>query len=134
MSCRMRRPATVKIPLSRGDWILVKQHLTAGEQQEMFARMLLPNRQLDPVKVAPGKVLAYLLDWSFTDFDDRPIRIAEQSEDVVRQALKDIDDDAFLEVQQAIETHEAAMHQAREQEKNAPDGANASSVTSPSAA
>jgi len=132
MSRRMRRPDTVKIDISRGDWILVKKHLTAGETRAIFAQMLGPDQQINRLNVGVSKVAGYLLDWSFTDADDQPIRIKDQSDDVLRSILNNLDADTFLELTAAIDAHEAAMAQEREREKNGPDGAIGSSAISPS--
>ena len=39
MSIRLRPPETITIEISRGDWIRIKKHLTAGEQLDMFERV-----------------------------------------------------------------------------------------------
>lgn len=131
---RVRPPEEVRIELSQGDWLIVKKHLTAGEQQDMLDAMLTPEGRLDRKKIRMVKIAGYLLDWSFTDATDRPMRIREQPADTVTAALRAIDPESFLEVAQAIDAHDTAMQQARELEKNGPDGAIASSAISPSAA
>lgn len=130
MSRRMRRPETVRIELTRGDWIVVKKHLTAGEQRAMFAGMMREDGEsIDRVKVGLSRILVYLLDWSFEDFDGKPLVIRDQPESVVASILNAIDADAFSEVLKAIEAHGDAMDTEREKEKNDLATASASSAT-----
>jgi len=134
MSIRMRRQATDRLPLSREDSLLVKRHLTAGEYREMLRASMKPlpvtagaagaaTIELDPIAASEALVLAYLLDWTFADADGRPIVIADQPPATVRAALAAIDGDAYLEVQQAIQKHQAATAAALEAEKKTPPGA-----------
>jgi hypothetical protein len=133
MSSRMRRPETVTLHITRGDWLLVKKHLTAGEQRQIFRRMLHGGNSIDSVNVGVSKMIGYLLDWSITDADDRPVVIRDQPEDVVATALDNLDVDSFREILTAIENHEEAMDAEREREKNDRDGVKTSSPLSPSA-
>lgn len=130
MSRRMRRPDTVRLELSQGDWLIVKKHLTAGENRAMFAGMMREDGEsIDRVKVGLSKVLTYLLDWSFEDFDGNPLVIRDQPANAVASALNGIDGDAFAEVLAAIEDHEDATEKERAQEKNALATASASPAT-----
>lgn len=125
MSSRMRRPETVKLEISRGDWLLVKKHLTAGEQRAIFRRMMkdgITGDTIDSVRVGWSKMVGYLLDWSITDADDKPVVIREQPEEVIGAALDALDIDSFAEILKAVETHEAAMAEERASEKNAAAG------------
>lgn len=54
-------------------------------------------------------ILAYLLDWTFTDFDDRPLVIAEQPRETVRAILDSLDADSYMEVQRAVQEHDSTM-------------------------
>ncbi len=130
MSRRMRRPETVRVELSQGDWLLLKKHLTAGEQLAMFAGMMNEGGDgINRVRVGFNKVLTYLLDWSFEDFDGKPLAISGKSERDVSAVLNGIDADAFTEVLLAVEAHMEAMAQQREQEKKAPATASGSPTT-----
>jgi hypothetical protein len=136
VSSRIRRPETLTLHISRGDWLLVKKHLTAGESRQVLSRMMTlgatgPN--IDPVLVGLSKMATYLLDWSITDADDKPIAIRDQPYETVTAALDALDYDSYLEIKDAIEAHEEAMTALREQEKKHRDGAHISSATSPSA-
>jgi hypothetical protein len=136
MSSRMRRPETVTLHITRGDWLIVKKHLTAGEQRQMFKRMLTAKdgTAVEPISVGLSKMVAYLVDWSITDADDKPVVIRDQSEDAIAAVLDNLDIDSFREIRQAIEAHDEAMDAAREAEKNGQDGGSISSPISPSAA
>jgi hypothetical protein len=134
MSSRYRKPETVLLNISRGDWLLVKKHLTAGEQRQIFRRMLTANggTAIEPVNVGLSKMIGYLLDWSITDADDQPVVIRDQDDDAKAAALDGLPPEDFKEILTAIEAHEDAMEALREQEKNDRDGAKASSPISPS--
>ena len=127
MSIRVRRAATDRLPLSGGDVLTVKRYLTAGEYRELLRASSKPVTvsqaaappalELDPIAAGEALVLAYLLDWTFQDADGRPLVIADQPPAVVAAALKAIDQDAYMEVQRAIQQHEADTRAALEAEK-----------------
>jgi len=128
--------ATV-IPLSGGDTITVKTHLNSGETRRMVTRLYKPGPTgesviVDPVSAGMIKVLGYLLDWTFTDHEDRPLVIRHQSEEQVIAALDAIEPEDYSEVLRAIEAHDEAMARARQTEKNGRDGAKQSPQISPS--
>jgi hypothetical protein len=132
----MRRPETARLELTQGDWLMVKKHLTAGEHRAMFARMMKAGDgvdRLDPTRVGLAKIVTFLLDWSFTDADGKPVVIRDQSAAVLEAALDALDPESFTEVLKAIEGHMQATEEARAQEKNGQGGENASSVILPSA-
>jgi len=98
MSLRVRRPETIRIALSDGEWILVKKYLTAGEQRAIFRRMMrdgVTGDQIDSVRVGWSKMVGYLLDWSATDPDGKLIAIHDKSEDEIGAALDAMPVDAF---------------------------------------
>ena len=134
MSSRVRRPETLTLQISHGDWLLVKKHLTAGEQRRIFGRMYRSLGtgivELDPLQTGVSKVVEYLIDWSFADADDKPIVIRDQSVEMVTSALEAIDPESFTEVLRAIEEHEEAMIKERAATTRAPFTENALSVTS----
>jgi hypothetical protein len=85
----MRRPETARLELTQGDWLIVKKHLTAGEQLAMFAGMMNEGGdEIQRVKVGFNKILTYLLDWSFEDFDGKPLVIRDKPERDVAAMLK----------------------------------------------
>lgn len=122
MGSRVRRPEIEVLPISGGDTLTVKKFLTAGEFRKLVQNSTNPVRidatmrtekdlgfDVDPSASGVALVLAYLLDWTFTDFDDRPLVIREQPESVVRAALDAIDADSYMEVQRAIQAHDKTM-------------------------
>jgi hypothetical protein len=127
----------VKLEISRGDWLLVKKHLTAGEQRQIYTGMMRETSSgtpgIDPMKVGISKLVGYLLDWSFTDADDKPMPIRDQPPETVAAYLDLLDIEDFAELVRVVDTHEDAMRAARDQEKNG-DGSTASDPTLPSRA
>lgn len=141
MGSRVRRPELEVLPLSGGDTITVKRFLNAGEFRTLIRTATQPIRmdptalnghalnghdiaiQLDPIEVGAAMILAYLIDWTFTDFDGRPLAIRDQPSGVVRAALDAIDADAYLEVQQAIQAHDRTVRAFMAAEKKTTSGA-----------
>ena len=135
---RTRHPESVRIDISGGDWILVKKHLTAGEQRLIYSRMMRADPAaigvIDPLKVGIAKLLGYLLDWSFVDADGKPMVIRDQPEPMVTAQLDALDAETFSELVAVVDAHADAMRLEREREKNGQDGAIVSSPISPFAA
>jgi hypothetical protein len=139
MASRMRRPETVRLEISQGDWIMVKKHLTAGEARHIFARMIRRQEygrraEMEPEMAGLSQVVGYLLDWSLTDPDGKVIRVRDQDEAAIQAALLSIDPEAFQEIQAAVDAHDERMRAEREAEKNGQGGESTSSATSASAA
>jgi hypothetical protein len=135
MSSRIRRPETLRLALTRGDWIVVKKHLTAGETRRVFRRMIRKGAtgdEIDSLQVGLSKMVVYLVDWSITDADDQPVVIRGQPEDVIADVLEMLDVESFAEILKAIETHERTMELEREEEKKTGNGSNKSEATWPS--
>jgi len=131
MSIRVRRPATERLELSQGDFLIVKQDLTAGEYRAFLRAATkpiglaaggTPAMELDPIAAGEAMVLAYLLDWSFQDADGRPLVIADQPPAVVRAALDHLDSASYMEVQRAIQAHQTARETALDDEKKTLSG------------
>lgn len=119
----MRRPETVRLELSDGDWLLVKKYLTAGEQRAIFRRMMrdgMTGDQIDSVRVGWSKIIGYLLDWSVLDADGNKVEIMGKSDDEIGSAIDALPVDGFKEVLRAVEQHEDAMTKALEEEKARP--------------
>src|SRR5262245_21636130 len=96
MPSRMRRPETLRLPLSDDDWIDVKKHLTAGEQRRVFARMVRKWTQgeaaeLEPTQAGLSLMVGYLLDWSIQDADGNAVAIRGKSPDVIAAMLEELD-------------------------------------------
>ena len=130
----MRRPATERLELSDGDYLIVKQDLTAGEYRELMRASIKPVTaavtparrrrpfELDPVAAGVAMVVAYLLDWSFADADGRADRDRRSAAAPSSSAALDhIDADAYMEVQSAIQAHQSARARRRSpRKKNTP--------------
>jgi hypothetical protein len=111
------------LPISGGDTITVKRFLTAGEFRTLMRAATKPVRfdpataaagqdlmlEIDPTESGIGTVLAYLLDWTFTDFNGSPLVIRDQPPAVVRGLLDAIDAQSYMEVQRAIQAHDTTM-------------------------
>jgi hypothetical protein len=126
---RFVRPETVKLELTRGDWLLVKRRLTAGEERHAFARILKPTAYGEPMaldfeRTGLAKMVAYLLDWSLADDGGVVVPIRDQPAAVVEAALLSLDPSSFAEIHHAITTHEAAQLDALEAEKKTTDTEN----------
>ena len=135
-SSRVRRPETEILSISQGDTITVKKFLTAGEFRELIRASTKPVRmdaataaagkdlsfEIDPTESGIAMILAYLLDWTFTDFDGRPVVIRDQPRAVVRAALDAIDADSYMEVQRAIQEHDKSVRAYVAAEKKMPSG------------
>ena len=143
MSSRMRKPEETMLQISCNDWLLVKKHLTAGETRRIMGRVIVnmpagEQPQLDPMKVGVSQAMEYLLDWSITDADDKPITFKNSSGEPdagrIAAALDHLDPEAFQEITDAIAKHDDAMKAERQAEKNAKAGAMPSSAIYGSAA
>lgn len=124
------RPEEVRLPLSGDRWISVKKRLNAGESRKMFARVVKDmtpgsSPQLDPEQVGLTKLLAYVLGWSFTDDDGKPVPFSHA-------ALDNVDPDLYAEMIKAVDEHIEAQDAARSAEKNVQAGGTASLTTSSS--
>jgi hypothetical protein len=134
------------LKISQGDTLTVKRRLNAGESRRAYERMMTTDPvecpkcgftsdgepRIDRGKQGIATILAYLVDWSFTDDNDELVVIRDQPDAVVTAALDALDTESFLEVKSAIETHDIAMMRERIAEKNDQGGGNGSSVTLPS--
>jgi hypothetical protein len=134
---RFVRPDTVTLPLSEGDWILVKRRLNAGETRDLYARMYRVvevdddannpraegsvRMQLDTRQVGLAIMVAYLVDWSFVQNGERvPVRMLPIEE--VETTLRALDPESFGEIRRAIEAHEEREDAARDALKKTPSG------------
>jgi hypothetical protein len=108
-------PERVRLPLSDGDYVDVKKHLTAGEYRKLLYDQykdtaLGEKVVLDHAKVGASKLLAYILGWSFVSvIDQQPIPYDPQDpEELRRSALDDLlDPDTYRELVAAVNAHEA---------------------------
>lgn len=134
---RFVRPEVKVLKLSNGDTLTVKRHLNSGEQRDAFAAMATASEdgnllRVNRLKVGRAMILAYLLDWSFTDDDGKLVEIRDMGPDVIGAAVDDLWPDDFDEVREEIEKHDGESRAERERRKNGSDGETKLSATSPS--
>jgi hypothetical protein len=139
MGSRVVRPETVRINISDGDWIDVKKRLNAGEARRVYTRMVKTAEagkpfELDPFQVGRSQVMAYLVNWSFTDQPITGEFGQPASPEVIGEALDNLDLESFNEIAQAVAAHETAMNAERDAEKKVKSSETASAPTSESAA
>jgi len=142
MGTRYRKQEDTRLEISGGDWLLVRKHLTAGEEREAQGRVIKAGTfkaggdrpELDLEHLGIAQAVSYLIDWSITDADDQPIRIRDKSYDFVAAALKNQTPESLREILEAVQAHDAAMTAEREHQKKVPAGATAPSPTSTSVA
>lgn len=128
MSVRVRRPDTARLELSRGDWLIVKKHLTAGETLEMFG-LMRQRDSVDSIRFGLSRIIAHLVDWSIQDLDGKVIPITGKPIADVESALRLIDYDTFTEIEKAVDAHMAAMEQERKNERAAETGSSPISLS-----
>jgi hypothetical protein len=108
--------------------------LSYGEQQAAFARMYLPasngSLRVNPLLTGMGTVVAYLVDWTVTDDSGQIVPIRGLDAEAVTEVLNLLEPESFAEILAAIQTHEAAMAQARQEKKVATPIAPTSEATS----
>lgn len=105
---RFVRPEVVRLSLSDGDWIEVKRTLTVGERRHILSRAAKGGVStdgkvvhLDANEMAFARVESWLVDWSFTGFDDKPMKLDASS-------LRNLDAESFREIELALDAHEEA--------------------------
>jgi len=132
MGSRYRKQEEVRLELTGGDWLLVRKHLTAGEERDAHAKVIKAGTmrsgekpELDLEHLGIAQAVSYLIDWSITDADDKPIRIRDASYPFVAAALRNQTPESLREILDAIQAHDSAMTEARAEEKKAPAGVSA---------
>lgn len=124
-------PVTTRLALLGGKHIDVKQRLTHGETEDMYARIYqfgVTNRR----EVRTAKIVAYLVGWSLLR-SGQPVPYAPDLPEQERiDTVRSLDPDRAREIYEAIETHEAAMVAAREAQKKILSGSTAASEFSAS--
>jgi hypothetical protein len=114
---RFVTPAEVRLPLTDGDYLIVKNRLNAGETLEMYARMRGDGAQVDPLKFGIAMIQAYLLDWSIADDAGRVVSVRDQPPELVAGALTNLEYPDFQEILTAIRAHDDAIIAARQEKK-----------------
>jgi polyhydroxyalkanoate synthesis regulator phasin len=128
--CRFVDGSVTRLALSADEWIEVKTELNAGEARKVFTDVIREAKagqawDLDPEKVGPTQVLAYVTRWSLLDAQGQPVEVTETT-------LNALDQDTYQEILAAVERHDAACEAKRIARKNGQAGETASPRISPS--
>jgi|SRR5215510_6914472 len=123
--CRFVQPEVDRLQLSDGDYVDIKRELSAGEQNDLLGDLIEDYTagekvKLKPKEVARARLRAYIVGWSFTDPDGRPVPVSPSS-------IYNIDQDTQAEIVAAIDGHEAARKTQREEERKNLTGVSGSS-------
>ena len=108
---------TVRLDISDGDWIEIKQRLSYGDEIKLQTAGIAgvdagalfngtdaatrneddrsAEARLDMQKWVVEQLIVWIVDWSFRDDNDKPVR-------VTRDAIKQLDPDTAAEVQAAL--------------------------------
>src|SRR4026209_1344328 len=125
------RPETSRLLLSEGQWLLVKQRLTAGEFRAHIKRSSRMGddgvRRLHFIDHHLSRIVAYLLDWSLE------ANIRGVSEQDLTATLDGLDPQRSVEISAAVGGDETAMTAAREEKKTTTPGETAAGPASPPA-
>jgi len=124
-------PRAVRLLLSGGRFLDVKERLNAGEMRKVFGRMvksMVPGEkiQIDPEQVGFTKLAAYIVGWSLTDTNGKAVPVSDA-------AINNLENDLYTEMIGAVDAHENEQDAKRDLEKNQ-DGGTSSVLISPSAA
>ena len=94
--------ATVRLELSEGDWIEVKERLSYGEQQRLtgmaVGRAGDGGIHLDYARYEIERLATWLVDWSFRDDQDKPVALS-------KKAIENLDPDTADEIDAALNAH-----------------------------
>jgi hypothetical protein len=137
---RIRPAASERLSLSRGDWLIVKRHLTAGDQRRVMRgsmkRVLcldgVERDEVDPIQAPLAQVVGYLLDWSLVDPEGAPLPIKGLTDAEMLQVLDLLPPEDCNEITNAVDKHDDRMRAERAAEKKTADGEARSSATLPS--
>lgn len=126
--CPIVAPKITRLTLPDGEWLDVKAELNAGEYRDMLASQFTEGKSAnEPVvdfkNIGRGRVLAYLLGWSFENTDGKPLPATGDSLDLV-------DVQTWQQILDAVDAHHEAWEKARDASKNVPAGESASSSIS----
>jgi hypothetical protein len=141
---RVVKPDVERLPISNGDWLLVKKQLSAGDRQDGYERAYMKNPDgtyvtrpdgtlvVSPANMRTSMVTSYLVDWSLVGLDDKPLDIRGADLKTVESILRALDYDSFKEIFDAIDAWDTKQAKARAAQKKILSGAQPSSATSPS--
>lgn len=114
-------PRTTDLRLSGGRMITIREELNHGEHNAMRARMYRERDDgrtlVDPLKVSDAIIVAYLVDWNFTDPGGRRIELRGLAPDDVQAVLNNLKPSRVAEMKEAIEAHADALQRADDELK-----------------
>lgn len=114
-------PRTKDLALSRGRTITIREELNHGEHVAMRARMHRTHDDgrtlVDPLKISDAIIVAYLVDWNFTDPGGRRLEVRGLAPDDVQAILNNLRQPLVDEIKTAIEAHADAMQLADDELK-----------------
>jgi len=137
---RFASGAAVKLPLSDGDWVLVRQELSYGQQRRLAAAGLsgVPQALVD--QGAGGEALSvdlaaydlerltvWLLDWSLADADGERVLVS-------REAIEALHPDTAAEINRALDAHIEALEAKKGPAGAGPSGPGATSSSASASA
>lgn len=104
---RFISPDVVRLELSDGDWIEIKEELTFGESERLKAMGLSYNIATNGLDVDIStfdvqKLAMWLVDWSFRGADDKPVTVTVA-------AIESLEPETAQEIEAAIEKHRKAV-------------------------
>lgn len=130
---RFANTRTARLPISDGDYVDVKERLSHGEREEMYARMSPDGFKLNRLETRTAMVLAYLVGWSFVDEAGAPVPfLPSMPLEERRSLICNLDPGTFDEVHKAIDAHEDRMIAERDALKKTKPGPGGAAPTSPS--
>jgi len=110
---RFVQPVVHRLALSDGDWIEIKGMLTVGERRAIISRAAKGGISTDGERVhidgnemAFARVETWLVDWSFVDAKDKPMKLSPG-------AIRALDSETFIEIETALDAHEEAVDAAK---------------------
>lgn len=119
MKLRMVKPTVTRLELGDGEWIEVREELSVGEQRKAYTAAVKGSvktdegtrTEYDAQKLSFALVVAYLVDWSARDGNDKPVDISTLEKR--RAAIEALDSESFEAIETAIEQHIAAVTAAK---------------------
>jgi hypothetical protein len=122
-------PVPIRLPLSGGRFVDIKERLTHGETEDMYA-LIWPHGLMDRRVARTAKINAYLLSWSLMR-QGTPVPMSPALDAQTRlDTIRGLQPDRAVEIYEAIAAHEAVL----DAKKKIPPGAPAAGTTSPSPA
>jgi hypothetical protein len=102
---RFVTPATVRLELSDGDWIEIKERLTYGEERKLANSALVATSangfQVDLARAQLLRMEIWLTDWSFVDNNGKSVPLTPS-------AIQNLDPDTAEEIIAALDAYQEA--------------------------